>query len=93
MQSKLMQMMQAATNATCCRLAQSQICSIYQHTVPVPGSLYKKGGRRRHLLLNKRWKHLPPFLNNDSGTFIQNDHTNVVDILSTGFPANVNNEN
>jgi hypothetical protein len=30
----------------------------------VPGSLDKKGGRKRHLLLNKRW-HLPPFLSNE----------------------------
>jgi hypothetical protein len=27
----------------------------------VPGSLDKKGGRRWHLLLNKRWNLLPPF--------------------------------
>jgi hypothetical protein len=34
----------------------------------VPGSLVKKGGSRYHLLLNKRWLLLPPFLSDDPGT-------------------------
>jgi hypothetical protein len=33
----------------------------------VPGSLDKKGGRRCHLLLNKRWNLLPSFLFNEPG--------------------------
>jgi hypothetical protein len=35
-------------------------------TVPVP--LDKKGGRRFHLLLHKRWHLLPPFVTNEPGT-------------------------
>jgi hypothetical protein len=34
----------------------------------VPGLLDKKGGRRCHLLLNKRCYRLPPFLSNETGT-------------------------
>jgi hypothetical protein len=35
---------------------------------PVPGSLDKKGGRRCHLLHNKRWHLLPLLLSNEPGT-------------------------
>jgi hypothetical protein len=35
---------------------------------PVPGSLDKKGGRRCHLLFNKRWTFIPSFLFNEPGT-------------------------
>jgi hypothetical protein len=34
----------------------------------VLGSLGIKGGRRCHLLLNKRWRLLPSFLSNEPGT-------------------------
>jgi hypothetical protein len=34
----------------------------------VPSSLDKKGGRRFHLLLRKRWHRIPPFLSNEPGT-------------------------
>jgi hypothetical protein len=36
----------------------------------VPGSLDKKEGRWWHLLLNKRWHLLPPFLSNELFFFI-----------------------
>jgi hypothetical protein len=35
---------------------------------PVPGLLDKKGGRRCHLLLNKRLHLLPSFLSDEPGT-------------------------
>jgi hypothetical protein len=40
---------------------------------PVPGSLDKKGERRCHLLLNKRWNLLPHFLSNEPGTVLKDD--------------------
>jgi hypothetical protein len=33
----------------------------------VPGLLDKKGGKRFHLLLSKRWHLLPPFMSNEPG--------------------------